>query len=147
MESYQNQLTEDLEGQVDYPLYPLKVFTQKNFKGMKTSPREPRDPRISTTGVKNMNKQEIVVVEVVKGRPFEILIDDTLKSLKRDSTFYSREASHLLTKPGLLALIKSFEPEDSIELLMILQFLIGYLWGAEKLSCGHDFESFTNLSL
>lgn len=95
-----------------------------------------------------MNKQELVTVEIVKGRPFELLLDATLKSLKRDTMMrFSNEATHLLTKPGLLALIKSFEPEDSIELLLILQLLIGYLWGAEKLSRGHDFESFTNLSL
>ncbi len=99
------------------------------------------------TGVMIMNKQELIPLEVVKGRPFELLLDATLKSLKRESTYMSKEASHLLTKPGLLALIESFEPEDSIELLLILQFLIGYLWGAEKLSVGYKFETFTNLSL
>lgn len=86
-----------------------------------------------------------------EGGPFELLLDATLKGLKKDDSDvfggFGREASHLLSKPELVELVKSYEPEDSIELLLILQFLIGYMWSTEKLSRGYDFESFSNLSL
>jgi hypothetical protein len=95
-----------------------------------------------------MNKNSLIVTEMGKDRSFELLLATTLKSLQRDKLSYmSQEASHLLSKPELIELVKSFQPEDSIELLLILQFLIGYLWSAEKLSQGYSFEPFTNLSL
>jgi hypothetical protein len=95
-----------------------------------------------------MNKNSLIVTETGKGRSFELLLATTLKSLQRDNLSYmSQEASHLLSKPELIELVKSFQPEDSIELLLVLQFLVGYLWSAEKLSHGYSFESFTNLSL
>ena len=58
-----------------------------------------------------------------------------------------QESSHLLSKPELVDIVKSFHPEDSIELLLILQFFMSFLWNTEKLSQGCNFESFTNLSL
>ena len=83
-----------------------------------------------------------------KDRSFELLIEQTLKSLKKDDRYgFANEAHDLLTKPQLLALVKSFEPDDSIELLLVLQFIIGYLWSTEKLANGHSFSAFTNLSL
>ena len=95
-----------------------------------------------------MNKNSLIVTEMGKDRSFELLLATTLKSLQRGKLSYmSQEASHLLSKPELIELVKSFQPEDSIELLLILQCLIGYLWSAEKLSQGYSFESFTNLSL
>ena len=80
-------------------------------------------------------------------RSFNILLESTLNSLKRANHFIlDKEATHLLSKPELLALVKSFRPEDSTELLLVLQHLIGFFWTAEKLSKGCSFESFANLS-
>ena len=95
-----------------------------------------------------MDKKQLAPIEVIKGRTFDLLLDATLNSLKRENTYgFNNEVSHLLSKSELVALVKSYEPEDSIELLLILQLLIGYMWSTESLSRGHSFESFTNLSL
>lgn len=88
------------------------------------------------------------LIPIAGEHPFEVLLAAALKSLKRDDlSNMSREASALLSEPELIELVKSFHPEDSIELLLILQSLIGFLWSAHRMSRGHDFESFTNLSL
>ena len=93
-------------------------------------------------------KQSLTPVKPGPDRPFELLLASTLKSLEKDRLSYmSQESSHLLSKPELVEIVKSFHPEDSIELLLILQFLIGFFWSTEKLSQGCNFESFTNLSL
>jgi len=57
------------------------------------------------------------------------------------------QAQFLLSEPRLLTLVKSYQPEDSTELMLVLQQLIGFTWMTEKLSKGHKFEPFANLSL
>ena len=93
-----------------------------------------------------MKKKQLVPVDIALGKPFDLLLETTLNGLKKDS-YYSGQAQYLTSKPELLELVKSFQPQDSIELLLILQFLIGFLWGAEKLSHGYSFGDFSNLSL
>lgn len=93
-----------------------------------------------------MKAKHLITADTALGKSFEFLLETTLKGLKKDS-YYSGQAEYLTSKPELLELIKSFQPQDSIELLLILQFLIGFLWGAEKLSHGYSFGDFSNLSL
>jgi hypothetical protein len=95
-----------------------------------------------------VNNKALTLSEEPKGRSFEILLDATLKSLKKDDfCTIAGETKYLLSKPELLELVKSFHPEDATELLLVLQHLIGFLWTTEKLFRGYDFESFANLSL
>ena len=82
----------------------------------------------------------------VTGKPFELLLTTTLKGLK-NSESYASQVTYILSKPELLELVKSFEPQDAIELLLTFQFLIGHLWSTERLSRGHSFGDFSNLSL
>jgi len=89
---------------------------------------------------------ELMPVEITSGRPFELLLTATLKGLKNSDT-YSSQVTYIVSKPELLELVKRFEPEDAIELMLIFQFLIGHLWSTEKLSRGHSFGDFSNLSL
>jgi hypothetical protein len=91
-------------------------------------------------------KQSIKTSEIVSDKTFDLLIDSTLKGLKTND-YYQGQCRFLLTKPELLDLVRSFHPHDSIELLLIFQFLIGHLWSAEKLSHGYSFGDFSNLSL
>ncbi|MBM3184441.1 MAG: hypothetical protein FJZ64_03955 [Chlamydiae bacterium] len=93
-----------------------------------------------------MKEKETVSVIAESGKPFELLLAATLKGLKTSET-YSMQVTYIVSKPELLELIKSFVPQDAIELLLILQFLIGYLWSTEKLARGHSFGDFSNLSL
>lgn len=95
-----------------------------------------------------MDKKVITLREGTKDRSFDLLIEQTLKSLKKEDRYgLANEAAELLSKPQLLALVKSFSPDDSIELLLVLQFIIGYLWSTERLAKGHSFSAFTNLCL
>ena len=93
-----------------------------------------------------MNEKEPMPVIIASGQPFELLLATTLKGLK-NSENYASQITHIVSKPELLELVKSFAPQDAIELLLILQFLIGYLWSTERLSRGHSFGDFSNLSL
>jgi hypothetical protein len=90
--------------------------------------------------------QPMPVIDIASGKPFELLLATTLKGLKNSDT-YASQVTYILSKPELLELVKSFEPQDAIELLLTLQFLIGYLWSAERLSRGNSFGDFSNLSL
>lgn len=96
-----------------------------------------------------MNKPALTIQgNFAVDRSFEILIESTFKSLKKDGYFtVAKEAEHLLSKRELVALIKNFQPEDTIELLLVLQHIIGFLWTTEKLFKNHNFEPFANLSL
>ena len=92
-----------------------------------------------------MNQKETMPV-IVSGKPFDLLLATTLKGLK-NSNSYSSQVTYIVSKPELLALVKSFSPQDAIELLLILQFLIGYLWSTERLADDLSFGDFSNLSL
>jgi len=95
-----------------------------------------------------MNKKALTPSKTPIDRSFEILLESTLKSLKNNDYYaMAQETSYLLSRPELLALVKSFQPEDATELLLVLQHLIGFLWTTEKLFKGLSFESFANLSL
>jgi hypothetical protein len=94
-----------------------------------------------------MKKKPLARIENSIEKSFEILLDSALKSLKTDDyRTLSQEAVSLLSKQELLALIKSFNPEDATELLLVFQHLIGFLWTTEKLCKGRGFEPFANLS-
>ncbi len=95
-----------------------------------------------------MNKHALALTIEPRSKAFEILIESTLKSLKKDDFHtMAREASYLLSKPELMELVMSFQPEDATELLLVLQHIIGFLWTTERLFKGHSFESFAHLSL
>lgn len=93
-----------------------------------------------------MSNQKPVSLITVSGKPFELLLETTLKGLN-NSESYSSQITYIVSKKELLELVKSFEPQDAIELLLVFQFLIGHLWGTEKMADGDGFEQFSNLSL
>ena len=93
-----------------------------------------------------MSKQKPVPLITVSGKPFELLLETTLKGLN-NSESYSSQITYIVSKKELLELVKSFEPQDAIELLLVFQFLIGHLWSTEKMKYGDSFEQFSNLSL
>ncbi len=83
-------------------------------------------------------------VDISQSTSFDILLNATLKGITKNS--YGSQVHMLMEKPKIVDLIKSFQPQDSVELLLVLQFLVGHLWSMEKLQYDYKFESFMNLS-
>lgn len=90
----------------------------------------------------------VPMLAIPMGRSYDLLIESTLKALNKDEfPVFGHQASAILSKKELVALVQAFGPEDTIELFLILQHVIGFLWSNEKLFLGQNFEPFANFSL
>ena len=91
-------------------------------------------PRFPNQRSKNMEKIQLAPIDVVKEGAFELLLDSTLKSLKRGNSYgFNNEASHLLSKHELVALVrKAMNRRIPLKCCLFSQLLIGYLWSTRE---------------